>query len=252
MKSTILSIISITFLLPATVSYSNCDANYSKLDQALIGLWHHSMACDHDGAKHALDHIVKEWNLMVPELYKYLNPTVNLEQFNRDMVNFIVSMKISLDERDYIDLGKFSKKMLYQFKYFREHHTDFTSTSYPLYYILNMVEYYSEIGETVHDQMFGLKYWFEFEDIVNAFQSEWKAFDSKSTAEIKKCFPFITNIEHNSAKEKVEKCLSYFLASLESGYRSDFEIPCDELGGALYELMVLYGNVDRSDLSYRN
>lgn len=243
---------SVALILQVTVSYSNCDASYPKLDQALISLWHHSTVNDHEGAKHALDHIDREWNLMVPELYKYLHPTVNIEQFNKDMDYFIISMKISLYERDYIDLAKFSKKMLFQFKYFREHHKSFAGTSYPIDHVLNMVAYYSEINETVHDQMFGLKYWFEFEDMVNAFQSEWQAYDAKRTEEITKCFPFIAEVEHEMAKEKIEECLSYFLASLESGYRTDFEIPCDELGNALYELIILYGDVDHADLSHRN
>lgn len=245
-------IISISFLLHASISYANCETSYPKLDQGLISLWHHSKANDYEGAKHALEHIDREWALMVPQLYKYLNPTVNIGQFNREMDYFIVSMEIALYERDYIELAKFSKKMLYQFKYFREHHKDFTRTTYPLDHILNMIEYYNEIDETVHDQMFGLKYWFEFEDMVKTFQSEWNTYDAIGTTEIGKCFPFITEVEHGMAKAKIEECLSYFLDSLESGYRTDFEIPCNELGDALYDLMIMYGNENHAHLSHRN
>jgi len=252
MKYLSIIIISVGLLLQAIPSYSNCDKSYPKLDKALISLWHSSKTSDHEGAKNAIDQIDREWSLIVTDLYKYLNPFVNIDQFNKDMDYFIISMKISLYEEDYADLAIYSMKMLYQFKALREHQKNASVEAYPLDHLLNMIATYKEIDETVHDQMFGLKYWFEFEDLVAKLKQEWQVYDELSHTQITACFPFMSKGYHLLGKSKVKDCLSYFLASLESGYRTDFAMPCDELGGALRELLVLYSDEDGLAVSLQN
>ena len=239
-------------LLQVVPSYSNCDESYPKLDKALISLWHSSKISDHEGAKKALDQIDREWSIVVPDLYKYLNPFVNVEEFDKDMDYFIISMKISLYEEDYPDLAIYAMKMLHQFKMLRAHQNNSITEVYSLDHLLNMIELYSEIDDTVHDQMFGLKYWFEFADLVSGFESEWAVYDDLSIEQITICFPFITQGEHDLLKDKVTECLTYFTDSLDSGYRTDFEMPCEELGGALKELLVLYSDKDNVGLSHKN
>lgn len=245
-------ILCVGLLIHATPAHANCDANYPKLDKALISLWHSSKTQDHAGASTALDLIDREWNLIVPDLYKYLNPTVNIQEFNKDMDYCIISMKISLYERDYHDLSRFAYRMLTEFKFLRDHHRGLQSEAYPIDNLLTLIEIYNDIDATVNDQMFGLKYWFEFADMVDKLKLKWDTYDKLNHTQITACFPFISKGDHLLAKSKVKDCLSYFLASLESGYRTDFAMPCDELGGALSELLVLYADQERLEVSLQN
>lgn len=239
-------------LMQPSQDASDCEYSYASLDQALIELWDSSKNSDNLRATVALDRIDREWNLIVPDLYKFLNPVVNIQDFNKDMDYLIISMKISLYGRDFGELSQVAIKMLYQFKALREHQFNMKNANYPIDAVLDMVELYEEIDDTVHDQMFGLKYWFEFEDMVLGFNSEWDAYKKLSIENVTQCFPHIVKHEHDIKIEKVEECLSFFLASLESGYRTDFEIPCDQLGSALSDLLVLYSDFGEEDVTHKN
>lgn len=245
MKYTLVFIFGIGMLINPTVNYSNCDGKYVKLDKALIDLLYHCNANDYEGVEHALDGVDQEWNIIVNKNIIKTTEAILIVDFNKKMDDCIRSMNILFYERDFIGLEKNTKNMLQKLKWLRDYENKLNGTEYPLDQILNMVEYYSEIEETVYDQMFGLKYWFEFEDSVNAFQCEWNAYAEIDTVDITECFSSITKMEHDKAKGKIEECLAYFLDSLESGFRSDFEIPCDELGVALDDLLYLYADLPK-------
>jgi len=116
----------------------------------------------------------------------------------------------------------------------------FSSEAYPLDGLLTLSQSYKAVKTVVKDPMMDLLEWYEFIDLINTMVDDWQAYDCIDFSIIQKHFPNISESQHSLLKEKSNECLSTFLKSLESGYRLDFEIPCEEFGESIHSILFMY------------
>ncbi len=99
---------------------------------------------------------------------------------------------------------------------------------------------YQEIKETVNDQMMNLKEWFEFDDQIDRFMCEWDDYDLLDPALMSRYHPEIDRSDRKELGIKMQECLNTFMKSIESGFRPDFVLPCDEIGRVLDDSLSLF------------
>lgn len=210
---------------------------YPELDKGLIALWENANKGDSKGSQATMQIVLTNWASVKPDILKINDAHFNNSHFVKDTETILSMMQNMLKKGGYSRLEDFVYQLLWDFSSMRN---CIGIDDYPLDQLLITHLTYNEIHYTVHDEMMGLRYWFEFQEIVNDFVENWDQYDCIQTEEVQKYFPHVREKYHQVVKDKLNHCLSNFIKSLESAYRNDFEIPCDEMGDAIQELIFLY------------
>jgi len=210
---------------------------FTEVDKALIKLHQSAINKDFKSCRDYIGIAEDHWILDRQNLTQVYtcNPKEDLSICNIDGLFSILSM--SMDVGDYVELKNYTETLIFELSSLR-HET--TKIEYPLDVLWRMYQEYYQMHIAIHDQMFDLKEWFEFEDMINAIAKQMEIYTSLEEKQITKLFPNIKIEDHNSHVDKMGDCFLYFLSSLESGYQDDFEWPCDELGTSIYNLILLY------------
>lgn len=228
----LLSLISVVSVMSQSVSNQ-----FSQVDRALIDLYDQSQNKNYDLAKVALSNAEQQW-VIDSELFVNdftCSPIDDLGFCKVDRLFDIGDMV--LEGKNYEMLTKYCMEIINELQVLRSAKYE---EAYPLSDLWSVYAQYQEIRETVYDKMFGLREWFEFEDMVGDVAIRLEYYDQHNISYIKEFFPHIEKQAHLESRDKVSDCFLDFLYSLESGYRPDFEWPCDEFGQAIYDLILLY------------
>lgn len=100
---------------------------------------------------------------------------------------------------------------------------------------------YDNIHNIIHDPLFGLKTWTEFQDEVDQLVQYWERYKCFDEDTISQSVKDINLNDHHRVCMDIETCLNDFINSLDSGFQPDFELPCDSLGQSIDLLNQLYG-----------
>lgn len=211
-----------------------------QIDKAIINLFHASQNEDYKSSLAALKTLDTVWS---NDKFKILDnyqcsPYQEVQACVVD--GFVALLYTEIDLKDFVSVNNYTRELRSVFLQLKESQE---LTGDPVDILWEMYFHHQDVHETVHDLMFGLREWFEFEDMVKGFSDDINLYNALSEKEIQAYFPSLDVIVHADKLEKLNNCFLNFLLSLESGYRTDFEWPCDELGMALYEMILLYGNV---------
>lgn len=210
---------------------------FSKVDRALIDLYDQAKNKNYSLAKVALQNAQDQW-IVDSQIFSNDFICSPLDDIGLCKIDRLFDVEgIVLDAKNFDMLAKYSLEIIEELQVLRSAKYN---TAYPLTHLWSVYTQYQELNDTVHDSMFGLREWFEFEDMVSNIAIRLEYYDENDISYINKFFPHIDNKQHIESRDKVSECFVDFLYSLESGYRPDFEWPCDELGKAIYELILLY------------
>jgi hypothetical protein len=213
------------------------DFVYPSFDQALVQLWLAADQKNQEQSASSVKRIKDEWTSISAILSKSGVEHINMTEFVKRVDSYVLSLDLCFEKRDYSCLRSIAYHILFEFRSLRQ---CLYETEYPLDLIWDAMDAYFEIKSTINDRMFNLKEWFEFEDDVNDFICKWEYYDLRHIKEIQEFYPGINKTEHGEIKEKVNSCLLTLLKSIETGYQSNFVMPCDELGYAMDELLQMY------------
>lgn len=108
--------------------------------------------------------------------------------------------------------------------------------------LLKIQEEYEDIHNIVHDPLFGLKSWMEFQNEVNQLINLWETYKCTFETDILRDYENLNIRDHDFLCIRLEECLVEFLSSLETGFQPNFAFPCDTLGKSIKELVALYSN----------
>lgn len=211
--------------------------SYPSLDKSLLNVW---LACednDKNAISTALDRTEKVWNNMKGQLSREKVEHFDMNLVSKDLDQLMKLMRNTYEKKDYEQLKSYAYHFLWEFRSIRQ--CSFLET-YPLDLLFNAYDLYTEIHYTIHDEMFGLREWTDFEDLVNDFICEYEAYDLIHEEEILESFSGMNLENHQSSKDKLANCLHNLLLSFESGYQKDFSLPCDELGSAIMDMFENY------------
>lgn len=223
--------------LHVTVTVNKDPFIFEPLDQSLISLWiaaddEDIVGCVQNGGNVTLHLTDLHCLLRASEI-----PHFDKDQFIRYTSTINKAMSRYIQTYDYKRMKYVAIELLFENYSLRE---CLTYTQYPLDDLLLLSQSYSDVNFTVRDPMMDLLEWNEFMGLVDRMVEKWNTYDCRSMEYIQDFFPSIPAKEHQLLKDKANDCLTEFLDSLNSGYSSDFEIPCDDLGNAFSDLMKIY------------
>jgi len=210
---------------------------YPSLDRALISLWKSAHERDMQNSIASLSSVLHEWNSAKNSLVQSNESKIDTKEFVNEIEYMMKGLRIYTDNGDLTHLEQITYQLLWDFSLMRD---CIGIENYPIDRLLHMHITYNEIHYTVHDEMMGLRYWFEFQDIVDEFIEHWEGYDCMGINEIQSYFDNVNPTIHKDLKQTLNTCLENFIESMDSGYRTDFELPCDEMGNAVRELIWLY------------
>ncbi len=229
----------ILLLLSTSITSTGQDqiANFYKVDKALISVHRYATEHNYQLTKESIKSAEDQWNVERSKLEAghECSAVDQLSICNVDGLFSILSMQ--LDHNSYKALKSYLMELIMELRDLRE---STNIKSYPIDHLWTAYQEYQEMHHTVHDQMFGLREWFEFEDMVNGVGESLDAYSMLDDSTFRINYPEIDIPKHTLMKDKVNECFLNFIYSLDSGYTPDFEWPCDELGTALYDLILLY------------
>lgn len=212
---------------------------YPNLDKPLIMLLKNSQVDANADNEINIDNILFEWALVEPCIKSIKRPNFNPQYFVEN-INILMSNLSFWEENNYMaELGETANLILWEFVHMRD---CLDIKDYPLDKLLTAKLYFDEIQYVVHDEMMGLLYWFEFQDVIEDFMQKWSEYDCVDNVTISNYFHSIDPVVHNELKERVNDCMFNFIQSLDSGNRLDFGIPCDEMGEAMQRLIWSYSD----------
>jgi len=212
-------------------------ANFYEVDRALISIHRYVTESNYQLTKESIQSAENIWNIERSKLDSSheCSAVEQLNLCNIDGLFAILSMQ--LERNSYPALDNYLMELVAELRDLR------LSTgieTYPIDHLWMAYGHYQEVHLTVHDQMFGLREWFEFEDMVNGVGESLDAYSMLDDSTFHINYPEIDIKKHTEMKDKLNECFLNFIYSLDSGYTPDFEWPCDELGLALYDLILLY------------
>jgi len=238
MKNLLQIIILIIFCLQANLYAQTNKILIGKIDASIIKLNNAAKSNNAKSSQIAIKELDSIWarnKYIILDKY-HCSPFEEISACTMD--GTIAILYMYHDSQDYTAIKKASERLVYVFQDIKENKK---MEQDPVDLLWDTYLQYEEIHITVHDKMFGLREWFEFEGMVNGLSEELNIYNSLDFSKVQEYFPNILREKHDNQLEKVNNCFLNFVQSLESGYNDDFEWPCDELGKALYDLLLLYG-----------
>lgn len=218
-----------------TKSQDDLKLFFPELDSELIGLWmQEDIQYKSDVT---LERIIPLWEDIQPLLTKNLLPQ-SMSHICR-IEELIIQMEVEADRNRYDLVKKRAWELLREFRLIR---AEYTSYIYPLDYLLYTYESVAEIDYTVHDLMFGLRYWFEFRDLLNELDCYWNLYLIIPDEHLEFYNPYIELEKHRDLCLKFNDCKNAFLESLDSNYQTDYKVPISEMSDSLYELISVYSS----------
>ena len=218
------------------------DYTNKDLDQSLLQLIY-MINSNQESAlnlQNKVDQILLHWKSELEEIKLVRDINKDAQKSFAETVDFKMKKLFeNMRNNQLHPVQKIAKEVLYEFKNARSLNQ---ITNYPLDDLLSMAEAYEDIEITVYDQMFDLQCWFEFEDMINSYIESWERYKAYKIQYIKSYFTHIDPVKHQLLKDEISECTLAFTDALVSGYQTDFQLPCDELGQSINKLLIHYSD----------
>jgi len=237
-KQIILSVLSLIIIVFQSFGQINpFKQDYLSVDKQLIKLLDGSIQKENGKCASALAAAQKSWN--ETQLLELSDAICNIlqESHRCKIIDNFEIISLLIKSKDYDRIKTYTLNTIQEVQELRSLNR---IKQYPLNYLLDAYLIYEEIHLCVHDQMFGLREWFEFEDLILDLKKKLELYKAVEFRYLHFHYSFLEKKRHNDSLQKVLDCFSEFNSSLESGYTKDFELPCDQLGDSLISLMLLY------------
>lgn len=230
----------IVFLFISWVSVqNNVFTSSSSLDKSLISLW---TSADDQDAERCIELLAKV-NIYLDSFYSVLEnnktPHFDKKQYVKYTSTVLNVLKSQVDKHNYTKVKFFVWELLFENYSLRE---CLVYDDYPLDRLLVLSESYKTVHITVKDPMMDLLEWFEFTQLVDRLVENWGQYDCLTIEQIQKYFPHISEEKHLFQKQKANTCLTIFIESIRSALTDEYEIPCEDLGFAISDILKLYGD----------
>ena len=210
---------------------------FPEMDATLINLWQGNP--NGINIDKQVTFLNTEWVIASEVICQSLDS--HLDENHLNIKEQLTLLTAEADRKRINQVQRIALDILKEFRTLREKQVSFI---YPLDYLLSTYDAVLEIDYTVHDLMFGLRYWFEFQDLLNDLECKWNSYRSISSIELLFYNQTLNLEQHEENCTKFENCMEDFLASLDSGYQPDFKAPCSDMKEALIDLIANYSRYE--------
>ncbi len=212
---------------------------YPQMDLALIKLRKAIIQQDVAQYPEALQDLRDHWGVAANQMLSFDFTEFNIHELVEVEDLTLHALSDALAEND-------SLTAMEELAYFRQNLMDLRTCEgvefYPLDAFWKSFDIYHDVRHIVNDQMMDLRGWFEFEDMITEMVARWNQYELIVQDYADEYFPGYNHQEQSVINEEMEGCMSHFIESLESGYRPDFIVPCDQVGYTMEKALDLYVN----------
>ncbi len=227
------------FLNTSATDIHNKNIVLPEMDKALITLWYAATNHCEEESWYALTDLKKVWNQNQDDFHFHQQNGLKLEEFKASVDHLIKIMERSEENGNYSNLASFAYELIWEFRAVRD---CLEYDDYPLDQLWKVYDSYLEIHFVVNDIMFGKMEWFEFKDLLKDLERNWTGYKSIDNASITAWFEGFDTDLHTMSKNSFEECHQQFQTALNKSNTTHYVIPCDDMGAALNELILVYAN----------
>ena len=178
-----------------------------QIDAAIIKLHFAAKSQDYKATMVSVNALDSVWSANKFKILDKYNCTAREEMNACRMDGTIATIQMYFEDRDYIPIKKGSEELSSIFKDIKQKEI---LESDPVDLLWNMYMHYEEVHRTVHDNMFGLREWFEFEDLVQVLARDIDLYNGIEFSAMQKYFPYLNRVENENQVEKLNNCFLYF------------------------------------------
>jgi len=194
----------IVMVLTSSLSYGqDLKLFFPEMDRQLVSLTIQNESAEVLASR--VENINQIWTIAYPIVCDNISCVPDGSIYCIEELLLMITTNASRNKWNIVKIDAFD--LLREFRSIREAYTTYL---YPLDYLMHTYDSVLEVEYVVNDLMFGLKYWFEFRDILNALQSNWNTYRSVPDSEILFYNTSIDKELHEDYCLQFESCLESF------------------------------------------
>lgn len=237
------SVINIVLLTGSLIFYANIffaqESPYAEFERNLISVWFSgSNACDRQ-LEYSTQELLNSWK----ELSQITNHTDEVTHhtclYRYEIENLLIELGDNKDQLRYSEINRTTHSIFYTLANLRQCKGEYL---YHLDLLWNSYVQFIEINTAVNDVMFNKLEWFEFMDIVNCLEESWNDFKDLGPEIIVFQCPTVPIDVLSQKMNQFDNCFEVFKRAFNGSYYSEFIEPCDDMGQALLDMILLFGD----------
>lgn len=107
---------------------------------------------------------------------------------------------------------------------------------------------YDRLNKIIHDQMLDLLEWNEIDMLYDQLDCSWQKYELLYQDLLPVYYPNFDVARQKSIFVEMQTCLDRLRQALDSGFRPDFIVPCDDIGSLIEENLELFLPPNSTDL----
>ena len=208
-----------------------------ELDQALIRVWLAADAEQQPALQAAYLHLNAQWQECRDEITEFPLDTHNPYLLTGTIDGHFAHLAQAQQQVDYPEAKAIVEAIQWEFQTVREsHYQDF----YPLDMWWDVNAVFTEIHDATHDPRLGLLEWQELECLFDELVCLLHDYEIRAEEFITQYAPQVDEDTHKAAMNRAYECIASYQEALMFGYQQQLEWPCDQLAGALREILRCY------------
>lgn len=226
------------FILCSNVFFAQ-ESPYAEFERNLISVWFSgSNACDIQ-LEYSTQELLKSWKEL-SHITNYKDEVTHHTCLYRyELENLLIELNDNKDLFKYSEINRTTHRIFYVLSDLRQCKGEY---KYHLDLLWNSYVQFIEINTAVNDVMFNKLEWFEFMDVVNCLEESWTDFKELGPEIIvSQCSTVSTNVLSQKMNQ-FDNCFEVFKRAFDGSYYSEFIEPCDDMGQALLEMILLFGD----------
>ncbi len=218
---------------------------FPQLDQALIKVW---LAADENDEK-ALSanyrHFVNQWEQSRTDIAEYPLRSYNPYLLIGTLDGLIDHLDLAQQLPDFEEAKAIVDAFQWEFQTVREfHYQDY----YPLDLWWDINAVFAEISDATHDPKLGLLEWQELECLFDEMVCLLHDYEARAEEHLTQYAPQVDEDAHKAAMNQIYECIASYQEALTFGYQQDLVWPCDQIAGALRDILRCYVPADTESL----
>lgn len=210
---------------------------YTDIDQAAVSVWLAAQRGNSNQIPTYVSALERRWRANRADVVKHLDAYGDPIQLTKMVERSVAEIAKAAEKEDFADLQHYSQRLLWDFGIIRAYHRhDF----YPLDHFWPMYLSYVELKAITEDPMLELLEWQELACILEDLTCMVNSYEQVAEENLTRYAPLVDEDAHKQVVNQLYECISNYQDALRTGYQSNLQWPCDQMGESLLTLLSCY------------
>lgn len=210
---------------------------FPELDRALIQVWLAADQKDQSSLEANYSLLVEQWGQNRAEIAEYPLASYNPYLLIGTLDGLLSHLDLARSLPDFEEAKAIVDAFQWEFQTVREfHYQDY----YPLDLWWDINAIFTEISDATHDPRLGLLEWQELECLFDEMVCLLHDYEARAEEHLTQYAPQVDEDKHKAAMNQIYECVAEYQEALTFGYQQDLVWPCDQIAGALRDILRCY------------